>query len=91
MKIPPFSFKALLRSYIGFLIPLCLLSGIMAMFGISSVYWNDAPVHGVGGFLVSLLIIPIVGLGMASMNWLILNFGRWIYNWAGELKRQPKK
>lgn len=62
------------------LIPLTLLLGIFALFGASTVNWNQQPVTGVSGLLTS----PLIGLLLATAFTMFLGtcmaFGLWLYS-----------
>jgi hypothetical protein len=75
-----FSFKKLFWSYTFCAIPLALLSGLLALLHISPVYFNESPTYGVKGFIVPLLFIPFFGLLFGAVNWVVLNFGFFLYN-----------
>jgi hypothetical protein len=75
-----FSFKKLFWSYTFCSIPLFLLAGFLALFHVIPVSFNDAPVYGLKGLLISILFIPFFGLVFSAINWLVLNFGYFLYN-----------
>jgi hypothetical protein len=62
------------------IIPFFVLMGILALFGLNSVKWNNVPIYGVKALLVSplmgvfaaALLTAIVGVGMS--------FGLWVYS-----------
>ena len=75
-----FSFKKLFWSYTFCAIPLALLAGLLALFHLSPVYFNESPVYGFKGFIIPILFIPLFGLLLSAGNWVVLNFGYWVYN-----------
>jgi hypothetical protein len=62
------------------LVPLCVLMGVLSLFGMSTVQWNNQPVVGVKGLLLS----PLIGLIMAATFTAIggagLSLGLWLYS-----------
>lgn len=82
----PFSFKTLFWAYTCCVIPFALLGGILSLFNISAVSFNNAHVYGIKGFIITIVYIPIAGLILAVTNWLALNFGRLIYNSFSKFK-----
>lgn len=74
-----FSFKKLFWSYIFFSIPLALLAGLLALFHLSPVYFNESPTYGFKGFIIPILFIPFCGLVFGAANWLVLNIGYFFY------------
>jgi hypothetical protein len=76
----PFTFKRMFWAYIFCMIPFSLLAGILALFNISAVNFNDIPRYGLEGFFIAIALIPFVGLVFSVTNWLALNFGNFLYN-----------
>jgi len=62
------------------IVPFFLLMGVFALFGMSSVKWNGAPVYGLNGLLVS----PLMGLFAAAFctgfGGVGMAFGLWFYS-----------
>lgn len=75
MKNGYFSFKRLFWSYTFALIPFSLLSGLLSLFNVVPVNFNNIPQYGVKGLVISLLFIPFVGLIFSCLNWVFLNLG----------------
>lgn len=88
MSINSFSFKTLFWSYTCCAIPFMLIAGLLSFFNFSAVYFNNKPVYGILGFLVTVICIPMTGFIMATTNWLALNFGRLIYNLVFRYRRK---
>ena len=44
------------------MIPLTIFFGILALFGLDTIKWNNAPIHGLSGLLLSPLL-GVVGGG----------------------------
>jgi hypothetical protein len=62
------------------LIPLALFFGILALFGLNTVKWNNQPIYGVSGLLVSPLIGLILAVFFTAFGGLALAFGLWLYS-----------
>lgn len=75
-----FAFKKLFWSYTFCVLPISLLAGLLALFDIVPVYFNEAPQHGFKGFIIPIVYIPFIGLILSSLNWVILNFGIMLHN-----------
>jgi hypothetical protein len=75
-----FSFNRLFWSYTFCFIPVAMLAGLLALFHVIPVYFNESPVYGIKGFVIAVLFIPFFGLLFSSMNWIVLNFGYFLYN-----------
>jgi hypothetical protein len=74
-----FSFKRLFWSYTFCFIPFALLAGLLALFHVSPVYFNETPRYGIEGFAISLFLIPLFGITFGALNWIFLNFGYFLY------------
>ena len=68
------------------LVPVSLLLGILSLFGLDTISWNDAPASGAKGFLVS----PFIGLFLAgfatAFGGSAIAFGLWLYSFFGALQ-----
>ncbi|MEO8885825.1 MAG: hypothetical protein ABI367_07155 [Mucilaginibacter sp.] len=80
MENKPYSFKKLFWIYTFCFMPLCVLGGILALFNISAVTFNDTKRYGFEGFIIAILFIPFFALVWATMNCLALNFGNRLYS-----------
>lgn len=62
------------------LVPFSLLMGVLAMFGASTVHWNQQPLTGFSGLLAS----PFIGLFLAGFLTMVLGtsmaLGLWLYS-----------
>lgn len=62
------------------LVPFTLLMGVFALFGASTISWNQQPVTGVSGLLAS----PFIGFFLAAMFTMFLGacmtLGLWLYS-----------
>jgi hypothetical protein len=62
------------------LVPLCIFFGVLALFGLNTIRWNNEPIHGIRGLLLS----PLVGILMATFftafGGTALAFGAWLYS-----------
>jgi hypothetical protein len=54
--------------------------GIGALFGFEVVFWEEAPVTGILGLLLAIVMWPIFGFFMAAFMWPFIVFGLWIYS-----------
>lgn len=84
-----FSLKKLFWTYTICSIPFALLAGILALFNVIPVYFNEIPFYGFKGFIITIAFIPFIGMLFSLTNWLALNFGVLIYR--GFLKRIKKQ
>jgi hypothetical protein len=75
-----FLFKDLFYSYTFSAFPILLLIGVLALFGISPIYFNNEPYYGIKGLIAAIIMIPFIGIILATTNWLFLNFGYVIYS-----------
>lgn len=73
-------FRLLFIGYTFAFLPLGLLASILSVAGIVPVNINNKEVYGILGGLVALIYIPLVGILMSGLNWILLVIGMWIYN-----------
>ena len=71
--------KILIAFTLGFS-PFCLLMGILSLFGITPVYFNDTPYLGLVGLIISMAIAPLCGLIMGFISYIFLNMGVFLYD-----------
>jgi len=83
-----YSFKKLFWSYTFCAIPLALLAGLLALFHVSPVYFNETPTYGFKGFIVSILFAPLFSLLISAANWVVLNCGYFLYNAFGKIMKR---
>jgi hypothetical protein len=62
------------------LVPFCIVMGVLALFGVDALKWNNEPVLGWKGFVAA----PFMGLFMAAVftafGGVGLGFGLWLYS-----------
>ena len=75
-----YSFKKLFWSYTFIAIPLAFLAGLLALFHMSPVYFNESPTYGLKGFIISILFGPLFSLLISVASWVVLNSGHFLYN-----------
>ena len=68
-------------SIVGFF-PLCLLLGVMGVFGMETVTWNEQPVTGIKALFVSPLIGVFISLVFTAVFGSITAFGLWLYSFS---------
>ena len=88
MESNKFSFKKLFWAYFGFNTPICIITGLLALFDISGVYFNEKSMVGISGFAVSIFLIPFISLILAFTNWVALNIGQRICETVLSLTRK---
>ena len=62
------------------LVPFAVLMGVFALFGFKTVSWNQQPVLGVSGLLVSPLIGAFIAAVFTAFAGVALSFGLWLYS-----------
>ena len=65
-------------SFLGFL-PIALLCGVMGVFGMETVIWNDRPVTGIAAVFVASIISVLVSGMIAMLVGSITNLGLWLF------------
>ena len=59
--------------------------GVAALFGADTVKWNDVPVHGFSGFLLSWVVWFFFSLIFTVFTWLICILGLWLFSFKQNL------
>ncbi len=82
MKIEYYSFRNLLLCHLIIFTVMGIIDGLCALAQIDSVSvkWNGEPVYGLSGFLACLIILPLAGIFVGCLNYLLINGGRVIHN-----------
>ena len=79
-------FKLLLVGFTTGLTVFSLLCGIAAIFGAETIQWNGVYRTGIEGLVYSVFMGPVLGVVFASVIWLFLAPGLWIYSFFKPLK-----
>lgn len=74
-----FSLKKLFWAYTICSIPFALFAGILTLFNLIPVYFNETPYYGFKGFILIIVFVPFIGILFGVINWLALNCGVLIY------------
>lgn len=77
---PEKSFKLFFWKFFFGYLPIGLLISFLALFEVNPVVFNEEPVDGIKGFMVGLLIIPLIVLAITIMVWLLFTVGDLIIN-----------
>jgi len=75
--------------FASMLIPMglfCLLCGIAAVFGASTVTLNGQHQTGWQGLLAALVMYPFFVLIFSCITWLFAALGLWMYSWFKEVE-----
>lgn len=84
-----FSLKKLFWAYTICSTPFALIAGILSLFSVIPVYFNETPYYEFKGFIITIVFIPFIGILFSITNWLALNFGVLIYRvYIKRIKRQ---
>jgi hypothetical protein len=70
------------------LVPFTLLMGVLSLFGLRTINWNNAPVLGMKGFLFSPLLGVFIAAIFTAFGGVGMAFGLWIYSKIRPLKLQ---
>jgi len=77
-------------SYIISSIPFGLLVGILTLFNVIPVYFNETPYYGFKGLIITIVFIPFIGMLFGVTNWIVLNFGVLIYRGFSKRTKEQK-
>jgi len=73
-------FKILLIGLCGGIMPLCVLMGILSLFGANTVEVNGHYLTGLTGFIAAPIIGLFVGVLLSAISWVFSCIGLWIYS-----------
>jgi hypothetical protein len=59
--------------------------GVAALFGADTVNWNNVPVHGISGFLLSWVLWFLCSFFFTVFTWLISILGLWLFSFKQNL------
>ena len=79
MKEKRFSFKRVFFAYIFATLPFFLLGSVLTLLNITPVTANGKEYHGIDGFLSFFVWMPFFCILFTILNWLVLNFGNYLY------------
>ncbi|HEV7716962.1 MAG TPA: hypothetical protein VGO53_15290 [Steroidobacteraceae bacterium] len=61
-------------------VPFCLLMGVFAAFGFNAIRWNNEPVLGLKGLLISPFVGVFIGAIFTAVAGAGMAFGLWLYS-----------
>lgn len=80
------TFKLVAYGLLFSIVPFSILMGLLSLFGLSTVTWNDEPVTGISGLLVSPLIGVFVSLFFTLGLGVFMSFGLWLFSTKQSMK-----
>ncbi len=79
-KKPENLFKMLFMNFLFAYIPFALLMGVLSIFDIVPVNFNDEQVYGFKGFLIIILFTPLIVFILSFFTWLYFIIGNFFIN-----------
>ena len=79
MENKPFPFKKIFWAHAFIIIPITLLSCLLALFDIVPIDFNNTPRYGFEGFIIPILFLPLTLFLPSGGTWLFLNIGNWLH------------
>ena len=73
-------FKLIFIGNLAFFLAFSLLMGVFALFGASTVTWNEQPLTGLPALISSPFIGLFIALFFSAFGWLAMFNGLWIYS-----------
>ncbi|MEQ9481484.1 hypothetical protein [Coleofasciculus sp. F4-SAH-05] len=80
------TFKLVAFGLLFSIVPFSILIGLLSLFGLSTVTWNDEPVTGISGLLVSPLIGVFVALFFTLWLGVFMSCGLWLFSTKQSMK-----
>ncbi|MEQ9000693.1 MAG: hypothetical protein RID53_29855 [Coleofasciculus sp. B1-GNL1-01] len=80
------TFKLVAFGLLFSIVPFSILMGLLSLFGLSTVTWNDEHVTGISGLLVSPLIGVFVALFFTLCLGIFMSFGLWLFSTKQNMK-----
>jgi hypothetical protein len=80
MKRTYFRFIDLFLGFCFGLGPFFIIAGVLSIFKVIPIYYNEAPHYGLKAFLVSIVEVPLFSLILGFSAWLTLNVGVFVQN-----------
>lgn len=74
-EVPKGFFKKLFWNFLFGQLLFSLLFGLLSLFGIFPIDFNDQPTYGVKGFLVAIFFAPLIALTFAVSAWVYFMLG----------------
>lgn len=84
-----FPFKKMFWAYTCCALFFSLIVGLLSLFEILPIYFNNEAVYGMKAFVMVMLFAPFWGLMLSCFNWLALNFGMIL--WTKLFRYRKKK
>lgn len=79
MKLNKYSFSQLIALYMLGISPFCMFIGLLSLFKIVPVFFNQKEYFGIAGMLIGIGIGIFMSVIMAIFSYIFLNFGLLIY------------
>ncbi|WP_299557143.1 hypothetical protein [Seonamhaeicola sp.] len=79
-KKPKGLFKLLFINFLFAYAPFALLIGVLSLFELVPVNFNDEKVYGIKGFIIIMLFIPFVAFILSFFTWLYFVIGNFFLN-----------
>lgn len=79
-------FKIIFIGYLFSLGPLILIMGFLSIFNLTTITLGNSNLTGIEGFLGGILLAIIFPAIFASINWLFIAFGLWLFTRFKNLK-----
>ncbi|TSD67870.1 hypothetical protein FFF34_010915 [Inquilinus sp. KBS0705] len=70
-----YKFKRLFLTYLFIIAPLSVLEGVLALFHLVPVNFNNTPTYGLKGFIIVIIFSPFILSMISGANWIGLQIG----------------
>jgi len=86
-KLPNNFFKLIFWNVFFAYLIIFFVSGLLALFQIRPITFNDEPTYGILGFLISMIMAPMISFVSAVAIWILLMMGNIIMKMVLKFKR----
>lgn len=74
---PEGHFSKIFWNIVFFMLPMCILLGVLSLLSIMPVLFNEKPYYGIKGFLILIVYIPFFSFIFSGIYWVMYSVGNY--------------